>query len=203
LGQTLKAIPYFKEQLIIAQTLGNFEEVCGLLANLGDAYAISGDVDSAKNFYEEQRTLAELKNLPAYIGSSYNGLGYVWVKKGKIDQAIDCYLRALENYKELNDHDKQLELQVGIGLNYRKLEQWENSIVYLEQALEVAKYTENRKEEIHIRVDLAESYFKLEKQDLAFAQIDKAAEHLKIIQVSWSAPLLRRIELLRNFYKPS
>ncbi len=199
LGQTQKAIQYFQEQLNISQEFENFEEVCGLLANLGDAYSVSGNIDRAKNYYEEQRVLAESKGLHAFVGPSYNGIGFVLVKQGKIELAIGCYFKALENYREFEDYDKQLELLVGIGLNYQKLEQWEKAIECLEQALEIAKYIENRKEETQIRVDLAESFFKLGKRDLATAQINKAEEDLKITQAAWSASLMRRIEILKNF----
>ena len=199
LGQTRKAIQYFQEQLNISQEFENFEEVCGLLANLGDAYAVSGNIDRAKNYYEEQRVLAESKGLHAYVGTSYNGIGFVLVKQGKIEHAIDCYFKALESYRELEDDDKQLELLVGIGLNYRKLEQWEKAIESLEQALAIAKYIEHRKEEIQIRVDLAEIFFKIEKRDLAISQIEEAEMDLKNIKAAWSTSLMRRIESLRNF----
>ena len=106
-------------------------------------------------------------------------------------------MKALESYRELKDHEKQLELLVGIGLNYRKLEYWEKAIESLEQALKIAKYIENRKEEIHIRVDLAEALLKFKKQDLAITQINQAEGGLKIIQTPWSGALMRRIELLR------
>jgi tetratricopeptide (TPR) repeat protein len=201
LGQTRKAIHYFEEQLKIAQDLDNSEEVCGLLANLGDAYAVSGNIAQAKNFYEEQRLLAESKSLPAYVGSSYNGLGYVYVKQEKIEQAIHCYLKALASYRELEDHEKQLELLVEIGLNYRKLEQWEKTLEFCSQALDAAKYLENRKEEVQLRVDLAETYFKLGKRDCSEAQLKLAEESLKTIQEPWSASLNRRVEQLRTSQK--
>ena len=199
LGQTRKAIQYFQEQLNISQEFENFEEVCGLLANLGDAYAISGNIDRAKNYYEEQRVLAESKGLHAYVGTSYNGIGFVFVKQGKIEHAIDCYFKALESYRELENDNKQLELLVGIGLNYRKLEQWEKAIECLEQALAIAKYIEHRKEEIQIRVDLAEIFFKIGKRNLAISQIEEAEMDLKNIKAAWSTSLMRRIESLRNF----
>ena len=199
LGQTRKAIQYFQEQLNISREFENFEEVCDLLANLGDAYAVSGNIDRAKNYYEEQRVLAESKGLHAYVGTSYNGIGFVLVKQGKIEHAIDCYFKALESYRELEDDDKQLELLVGIGLNYRKLEQWEKAIECLEQALAIAKYIEHRKEEIQIRVDLAEIFFKIEKRDLAISQIEEAEMDLKNIKAAWSTSLMRRIKSLRNF----
>ena len=199
LGQTRKAIQYFQEQLNISREFENFEEVCDLLANLGDAYAVSGNIDQAKNYYEEQRVLAESKGLHAYVGTSYNGIGFVLVKQGKIEHAIDCYFKALESYRELEDDDKQLELLVGIGLNYRKLEQWEKAIECLEQALAIAKYIEHRKEEIQIRVDLAEIFFKIEKRELASSQIEEAEMDLKNIKAAWSTSLMRRIKSLRNF----
>ncbi|MDC0946379.1 tetratricopeptide repeat protein [Nitrospinaceae bacterium] len=198
LGQTRKAIQYFQEQLNISREFENFEEICDLLANLGDAYAVSGNIDRAKNYYEEQRVLAESKGLHAYVGTSYNGIGFVLVKQGKIEYAIDCYFKALESYRELEDDDKQLELLVGIGLNYRKLEQWEKAIECLEQALAIAKYIEHRKEEIQIRVDLAEIFFKIEKHDLAISQIEEVEMDLKNIKAAWSTSLMRRIKSLRN-----
>ena len=107
---------------------------------MGDAYAISGNIDRAKNYYAEQRVLAESKGLHAFVGPSYNGIGFVLVKQGKIELAIDCYFKALESYREEEDYDKQLELQIGIGLNFKKLKQWGKAIECLGQALEVAKY---------------------------------------------------------------
>jgi len=198
LGQTQKAIQFFQEQLIICQGLEDFKEICSLLANLGDAYAVSGNIDRAKSYYEEQLTLAELKGLSASAGSAYNGLGHVLVKKEKIPEAIDCYSKALKNYQELEDHDKQLELMVGIGLNYYKLKQWGKTVEYLHLALDVAKYVENRKEEAQILIDLAESYKKLDKKELAKSHLDQAEESLNTTNENWRASLMRRIEFLRN-----
>ncbi len=199
LGQTRKAIQYFQEQLKISQEFENFEEICGLLANLGDAYAVSGNIDRAKKYYEEQRILAESKGLHAYVGTSYNGIGFVFVKQGKIEQAIDCYFKALESYRELEDHDKQLELLVGIGLNYQKLEQWEKAVECFEQAFKIAKYIENRKEEIQIRIDLAEIFFKIDKRDQALSHIKETEEDLKHFKTAWSKSLMQRIESLKKF----
>ena len=200
LGQTLKAIKYFLEQLEIARDLGNSEELCSLLASLGDAYAISGNIDKAKKFYEEQQVVAESKNLLAYVGSSYNGLGYVYVQQKNIEKAVEYYLKALESYRDLEDHDKQLELLVGVGLNWRKLQQWEKSVDCFNKALDVAKYLENRNEEVQILLDLAESYFEQDKRDIAIHHLKKAEESLTINCKARSASLTRRIDWIRKHY---
>ena len=87
-----------------------------------------------------------------------------------------------------------MELLIGIGLNYRKLEQSGKAIECFEKALEIAKYIENRKEETQIRVDLAEIFFQIEKRDLALSQIEEAEEGLKNIKTAWSTSLMLCIE---------
>ena len=165
---------------------------------MGDAYAVSRNIDQARSYYEEQRLLAESKCLPAYTGSSYNGLGYIYVKQKKIELAINCYLKALASYRNLENHEKQLELLVGIGLNYQKLEQWEKTLEFCIQALDAAKYLENRKEEVQLRVDLAETYCNLDKRGFAKSQLRLAEESLKSIQEPLSAILKRRVDKLRT-----
>ena len=98
----------------------------------------------------------------------------------------------------MEDHDKQLELLVGIGLNFYKLEQWEKTTEYLLLALDAAKYLENRKEEVQILIDLAESYEKLGKKELVKSHLDQAEERLNITDENWCSSLMRRIKLLRN-----
>ena len=198
LGQTLKSIKYFQEELKIARDIRDFKEICALLASLGDAYAISGNIILANKFYEEQRVLAEEKNFPNYISSAYNGLGYVCVQQKNIKKAIEYYFKALSGYRKLENHDKQLELLVGIALNYQKLGQWQKTTDSLNQALDIAKYLENRKEELHIRLDLVESYFAQSKKDLAIHQLNKVEESLKISDNRLPSPLIHRIDLLRN-----
>ena len=90
---------------------------------------------------------------------------------------------------------------VGIGLNYKKIGQWEKAIECFEQAFNIAKYNENRKEETQIRVDLAEVFIKLEKRDLAISQIEEAEKDVKYLNTTWSQSLMRRIESLRDLKK--
>ena len=145
LGQTQRTIQYFQEELVIVREAEDVEEECGLLASLGDAFAISGNIEVAKKHYEEQLLRADAKGFRAFVGSAYNGLGYVFVKQDKIESAIECYLKALVIYREFENHDKELELLVGIGLNYQKTGALEQAVECYEQALQAAKYIESKK----------------------------------------------------------
>ena len=198
LGQTQRAIQYFQEQLVIVREAEDVEEECGLLASLGDAFAISGNIEVAKKHYEEQLLRADAKGFRAFVGSAYNGLGYVFVKQEKISQAIECYLKALAIYREFENHDKELELLVGIGLNYQKTGALERAVEYFEQALQAAKYIENRKEEVHILADLAETYCHLDNSKQARTHLSRAEEILSHRKESWAIALSDRFVALRD-----
>ncbi|MCH8821823.1 tetratricopeptide repeat protein [Patescibacteria group bacterium] len=81
--------------------------------------------------------------------------------QSQIARGIECYLKALEIYREVKNHDKELELLVGIGLNYQKLGELNQTIEFFEHALKVSRYLENRKEEVRILVDLGDACYHL------------------------------------------
>ena len=197
LGQTLKAIDFFLQELDLTKELGTSEDQCNLLANLGDAYAISGNLNKAQKYFEEQKVLAKAMGLTALIGSSYNGLGFTYVKQNKIEKAIDCYIQALASYREQEDHDKELELLVGIGLNYQKQKKWKQATTFFIQALTTAKFIENRKEESHILIDLAETYFQLGDIKNLNSIMKQADETLDARNTTWAPPLKNRLSILK------
>jgi len=198
LGQTQRAIQYFQEQLIIVREAEDDEEECELLASLGDAFAISGNIEAAKKLYEEQLLRADAKGFRAFVGSAYNGLGYVFVKRNKIARAIECYLKALTIYREFEDHEKELELLVGIGLNYKKTGELERTVECLIQALQVARYLEDRKEEAYILVDLTETFCHMGNTESAQTYLDKAEKILTQRKESWAIALNDRFTALRD-----
>jgi tetratricopeptide (TPR) repeat protein len=196
LGQTLKAIDYLVQELTIVRKIGTDEELCCLLASLGDACAIAGDFFQAQKYFEEQKALATEKNYTHYIGSSFNGLGFIYVKQNKIQKAIECYLKALKSCRQQEDHDKELELLVGIGLNYKKMEEWEQATNYLNSALGKSAFVENRKEEAHILIDLAECYHKLGKTEQLRPVLKCAKETLSARNTAWAYHLIQRMSIL-------
>ena len=198
LGQTQKAIHYFQKQLKIVREIGNEEEKCDLLASLGDAFAISGNIDHAKTYYQEQLFLAQSRGYRAFVGSANSGLGFVYVKQDKILLGIECYLKALAIYKELENHEKELELLVGIGLNYRKLGKLNRTIEFFEPALKVSRYLENRKEEAQILVDLCDVWYHLGNFERVNSYLTRADGFLKIFEGPWAESLSNRLRLLRE-----
>ena len=198
LGQTRWAIQYFEEELELVRQSGDVEEECGLLANLGDAHAISGDIDRAGGFYEQQRALAESNGLRKYVGSAHNGLGFVCVKRNQVDGAIDAYSKALSIFRKLEDHEKQLELLVGIALNHQKLENLEPAQECLQQALNLALYLEDRREEARISVDLAEICFALASHKRAQGHLSRAEEIFSAITEPWAGSWKQRIHSLKQ-----
>ncbi len=198
LKQTHLAIQYFQAQLEIVRELKGAEEECALLANLGDAFAISGDIDRAKTYYEEQLIRADAMGYRHFVGSAYNGLGFVYVKRDKIPQAIGYYSNALAIYRELNNDDKELELLVGIGLNYQKLGEMNQTASFLEQAWEASKRLENRSEEARVLVDLAETHSQLRNPERVRDCLQRAEEILNRMEEPWVVSWKRRLISLRD-----
>ena len=198
LKQTQTAIQYFQEQLEIVRELKGAEEECALLANLGDAFAISGNIDRAKAHYEEQLVRADAMGYRHFVGSAYNGLGFVYVKQEKIPQAIECYSKALAIYRELDNDDKELELLVGIGLNYQKLGKLKQTASFLEQAWEASKRLENRSEEARVLVDLAETYSQLGNPERVHDCMNRAEEILNHLDEPWVVSWKHRLTSLRD-----
>lgn len=198
LKQTQTAIQYFQEQLEIVRELKGAEEECALLANLGDAFAISGNMGRAKNYYEEQLARADAMGFRPFIGSAFNGLGFVYVKQNKISKAIACYSKALALYQELENGDKELELLVGIGLNYQKLGEMSQTASFLEQAWETSKRLENRNEEARVLVDLAETYSQLGNSERAHQYLQRAEEMLNRMEEPWVVSWKHRLTSLKD-----
>ncbi len=198
MGQTQQAIHYFKEQLAIAREMNDLEEQCSLLANLGDACAVSGNIDNARGYYQEQLMLADSEGFSAHIASSFNGLGFVYVKSENIPKAIECYFKSLELYKRLEDHEKILELLVGIGLNHQKLGDLKQAAEFLEQAGVEARYLENRKEEAQICVDLAELYIQLGQDEKVMSVLTRAEDIFKHQSAKWAHSWKNKITTIKK-----
>jgi len=131
-------------------------------------------------------------------GVGAHGLGHVHVKRGETARGIDCYQKALAHYRELEDHDKELELLVGIGLNQQKTGAWRTAAQTLEEALASAKFVENRKEEARVRVDLAETYIEVQEPGRARDHLTAAQEILNRFEADWTRPWKSRIHSLRS-----
>jgi len=102
------------------------------------------------------------------------------------------YVEASEN------DDKELELLVGIGLNYQKLGKLNQTIDYFERALKVSRYLENRREEARILVDLGEACYQLGNLDPADFYLTKAEGFLFNLEKPWVQSLVNRLKLLRD-----
>ncbi len=118
-----------------------------------------------------------------------------------IHSYLKVCLKALLIYQELGNHNKELELLVGIGLNYQKLGQLNQTIEFFERALNATRYLENRREEAQILVDLGEVYFQLGNLHHADSYLTKAEDFLLNLEKPWVESLVKRLKILRESLK--
>ena len=107
-------------------------------------------------------------------------------------------MKALEIYREVKNHDKELELLVGIGLNYQKLGELNQTIEFFEHALKVSRYLENRKEEVRILVDLGDACYHLGNHERIDFYLTRAECLLNIMEGPWVDFLWNRLKFLRE-----
>ena len=98
----------------------------------------------------------------------------------------------------MNNDDKELELLVGIGLNYQKLGEMNQTASFLEQAWEASKRLENRNEEARVLVDLAETYSQLRNPERVHDCLQRAEEILNRMEEPWVVSWKHRLISLKD-----
>jgi tetratricopeptide (TPR) repeat protein len=95
-----KAIEYYTRALDISKKLELNYRISTILSNLGNVYAIKGDLDKAIEIQQESLEIRKLMGNKREISTSLINVGVVYQLKGDIDQALDCYEESLQLSEE-------------------------------------------------------------------------------------------------------
>jgi tetratricopeptide (TPR) repeat protein len=93
--------------------------------DLALTYDMKGALDKTKYHLKEA---IQLK--PDY-SDAYNYLGFVYFSEGKVNEAIKCYQKALDNDLYLNAQDAHMNL----GVAYLSLKDYHKAVLQLEEAI--------------------------------------------------------------------
>jgi tetratricopeptide (TPR) repeat protein len=120
-NQTSQALEQFLQALEI------YPDDPYLHYDLALAYDMKGALD--KTEYH----LKEAIELKTDYSDAYNYLGFVYFRTGKVDDAIKCYHKALDNMLYQNPQDAHLNL----GVAYLNRKEYEKAVVQLEKAIKL------------------------------------------------------------------
>jgi type IV pilus assembly protein PilF len=144
-NQSSKALEQFLEALKI------YPDDPYLHYDMAYAYDVKGMLDKTEYHLKEAIRLK-----PDY-SDAYNYLGFVYFGRGKVDEAIKYYHKALENELYMNPQDAHMNL----GLAYLSRKEYHKAMLHLEEAIRMVP-------------DFAAAYNNLGKAYEGLGQYDKA-----------------------------
>ena len=118
------------------------------LNNKGIFFDVNGFSDSAKVYFEKSVAYSIKNKFPIQEQYSYNNLGMFNWNKGRFQEALNCFFKALKlaEKNQINDNSIKIDATLNnIGLIYQEMELFEKAIPYHQKALKIRferKYTQ-------------------------------------------------------------
>ncbi len=169
-----QAIYYYQEVIDLCMANGMQDHVPNMKRELGRVYYEGGDFTTAMEIYME--ALAQYDEL-GVKDSSYAWLlryiGSVFKRQHNNERALEYYLRAVELFKNLEEHDGIASSYNTIANAYLGMEQFELSLKYYLMAKEVCEDHQLKHRRLVIIGNLGNIYTELEQFDDAIMYIDQ------------------------------
>ncbi|WP_396589807.1 tetratricopeptide repeat protein [Allomuricauda sp. R78024] len=140
------ALYYKQAALDIAESLRNIRGLLTVNMGLAVLYNKKNDFTKAEEYlnknialFNNRDTVKNAREIDfKYIGSTYHALADINVRKGQYNLALKNQLRSLELYKaRAKDPLFEADAYNALGQTEMKLENYQQSFIYLEQALKV------------------------------------------------------------------
>ena len=126
---TLPLAKYLKEESTYLQT-----------KQLQAVYLYSiGKIGVSENIFEEVLNSVNKSDPQLRLSSLYNNLALTKYKLGKYNEYLDLQFQALKNAEKINNYSHQIEIYNNLFIYYRKTNNQDNAITYLDKALKLAQ----------------------------------------------------------------
>jgi adenylate cyclase len=160
LNYLLKAIP-------LAERSGNIEAYVDITGNIGEIYADRNDSQNALEYFQKSIKAAGNNFSSAF---SVNGIGKVYLKDGKLTEALQFHNQALDIAKKFDDKLQVVRSMKGLGDVYVKLNNTTLAIDYYNKAKVIAKEIDDLKIELKdLYHEMAFAYSKNKNYSAAFS----------------------------------
>ncbi len=147
LGQTRKAIEYYKRALRMSREIGDRRGEASRLANLGSAYADLGNTLRAIGYYEQALEISREIRDRRGEGMHLGNIGLAQTEMGDARAALGCYERALRISREIGDRQNEGNWLGNQGIAHATLGDARGAIECFEQALEIHREIGDRRGE--------------------------------------------------------
>jgi tetratricopeptide (TPR) repeat protein len=139
LKQYDKAIKIFKQSNIIERTMNSLVGQAVNLANIGEAFELSGQLDSARIYYQQSLVFNEKAGSVLGIALCNNNLGKIHLKNKQYDQALSYFVNAIQLIRSTGDkYHLVMSLESAASVWIEK-KQFQRACKFLDEAIELSK----------------------------------------------------------------
>lgn len=142
----------------------------------------SSDPEAAADYALEAISLSEKMHYGKGEGNGYRLLGLSLMARSKYPESKDAYIKALDLYKKINDHEQQLKTLSNLGTVYGKMFDYKTSLEFHLQALMLAESTDNNRWIANQMNNIGNIYSIQGQLDLALSYYRKAYSHSSIFK---------------------
>jgi serine phosphatase RsbU (regulator of sigma subunit)/Tfp pilus assembly protein PilF len=171
----LSKINHLKKELVTNHSSTDLEKVITVYKEIGNAFQLLNQFDSAVYYYEKGADLAKEEKLEKLYSSIAYNLGLAYSVTGKYDLAIQYALKGLAIDKKLNNKEDIATAQNGIAIIYQRQGIYDKALEHLLQSIKLSEKSGNQREVANSYYNLGTIYFKLEKtnQSLKYFNLSK------------------------------
>lgn len=166
---------YAQEGIRLFEALGNRRGYAHTLITLGLIASDLSNSERATSFYTQALSTSRVVNYRAGIVDALTYSGHLSAKEGRLHEAIEYYIAAGDNARELGDQLRQSWITSGLAYVYNQAGDGSRALEYYQRTLALRLEVDNLSAEASIYSRLAASYAAVEEYQKAAQFFEKAA----------------------------
>ena len=144
-GQYEHANNLFNQGLEIAQQLGHPMMIGRQFTNLGIVATALDRYDKARSYYQKALAIAQTLDLQWDSSYIYNRLGECFLRYGKLSDAVDAFIAALEKAEQAGYQEQIARAYLGLAQIEKAKGEVSQSVEYAQKSLEIFRRLGHRK----------------------------------------------------------
>ena len=177
-GSYAKVLSFFRNQMKLAEEIGDKRRVGGANENLGNYYAAVGECNKAISSYNKSLEIAECVGDKGGIGRVKGCMGATFAEIGQYQDAVECHEEELKIAMDFGNKVREGQALGNLGNAYVGLCEYQKAIELLEKSKKIA-------EEYNVQADEKRANRNLGNAFVATGQHQKALSFLgKALRIS-------------------
>ena len=128
IDQNDRALPFFKEGLVLANELGDKLEVAKYLVGIGYVHKFNKEYDKALEYYNKALAICKKEENNEGLYNCHRSIGVLHIETEEYELALNDYINALEISLAITSKSSIAESYMQLGLVYLNLKEYEKAL---------------------------------------------------------------------------